>query len=562
MPAEMSFGIANLEQSLSARWWYFNIAGLLHAVLLGTVVGPNLEPFFWLLLARPLAAVGVTLLPSTSAGNYRPYLLVSSLLYLGVVQQMEPDSLLFQLGALVLFLLVDVCLDALLAQRCPESEWVGRMGQLTLARAAGLAVGLLLGSTTLQRSDERTLFLSSLLLAMAVLFTSIAETEEQKALLPKRLAGQSRLTELLDSMTALCNKSLAQHQLILFGVSLLAGLCGTLLFPVPVLSSSALAQWLSDPALCAGSLLLISFFALVFERLTRPTLAFVCYSFFFVSLLVWLLAPGSPLASLTVEVAGGLALLVAYRHTLAGAPATLSPALQTATAITIWALGMLAGQNLKEHEYGLPAGLLGLLFLAALATSSYNCRRKWVKTPQPITPYEEHHRRWREPGRHGDRDFNFAAAPLAPKRRPSLWRGLSRVWYSLSVRLPVTLFLAILGATVLAGAWHLGEQKQVLRAKSYGAWTALRSELFLTSLKARIEREMLASNRVPTNWADFIAKEYTLDGRPMKDRDFWGTPLHFENQTKRIRIVSAGPDKELFTKDDLQRFANKPDGVR
>ena len=125
----------------------------------------------------------------------------------------------------------------------------------------------------------------------------------------------------------------------------------------------------------------------------------------------------------------------------------------------------------------------------------------------------------------------------------------------------VTSWLLVASLT-LAGTWHAWDERKSFEQQTRGMWITVKTQLFLTSLQRRTEEEMLASNRVPTDWADFIAKSFELDGRPLKDQDFWGTPLHFDSLPGEVMIVSAGPDKKLFTPDDLMRLAKKPHGVR
>jgi hypothetical protein len=131
----------------------------------------------------------------------------------------------------------------------------------------------------------------------------------------------------------------------------------------------------------------------------------------------------------------------------------------------------------------------------------------------------------------------------------------------LTVRFPITLTLAIAGSFAVAGLWHARDSKATYQSRVKDAWLGMQTQLFLTSLKLRVHEEMLTSNRIPNDWPGFIAASFQLDGRPMKDRDFWGTPLHFEVLPNEVRIVSAGPDRKLSTPDDIERRALRPDGV-
>ncbi|MCA9780954.1 MAG: hypothetical protein KC800_29750, partial [Candidatus Eremiobacteraeota bacterium] len=77
----------------------------------------------------------------------------------------------------------------------------------------------------------------------------------------------------------------------------------------------------------------------------------------------------------------------------------------------------------------------------------------------------------------------------------------------------------------------------------------------------RLQEEMLATQRVPTEWDVFISQSFHSNGKPLTDVDFWGKPYRFENNPGEVRVVSAGPDGFFETKDDLEETIEKPEGV-
>lgn len=551
-----------LQDSTEARFWYFNVAGLLHAALLGAVVGAALEPFFWLLVARPLVAVLMSLLPETRSGQWRPYLVGSAALYLGMVQFLDLSGSPFRLGAMALFLFVDVALDAILADLAPQKEWVGRMGQLTFARAAGLALGLLAGSALLADPSSSRAVFSALLGILAGLFLVVREQRGHDFWSIERVDGKIRTALLFDAVQAMRRSHLSLHLLTMFSVAILAGAGKSLLFPVPVLSASALSQWLNLPVLCLGSLMLDVILALLIERAPLSRQVQGCYPLLLVAMVALQGLPSHQGVLITVEVAGGLALLVAYRQCLEGAPTAVTPALRTAVPIAVWALGMLAGQTVAGGKELLLWLALPAAYITAVTVWHVRSWHRQVRIITAALAQSERERKEKSQGRHGDRTFDFTAAHVPDRRRRFSGRWLARTWHLIVVRFPISLMLALALGGTLATLLHAKEQRQAWKERTMGTWTAMKTQLFLTSLKHRVEEELLASNRVPSNWTDFVGASFELDGRPMKDRDFWGTPLHFDNLPEEVQIVSAGPDRKLFTKDDIIRVARKPDGVR
>jgi hypothetical protein len=540
----------NLKESSEARLWFLNLAGLLAAMLLGSLVGATLAPFPWLLLSRLLVAGLLAILPPLRGEAYRPYLLCGSGGTLLLAQVLDARELPFYLAILGLYLLVDPSLDVLLA-RSPEEEWLGRASLLLLSRSAGLLLGVLAATVLTPRPVLSHAFYSAALLALTLLLALLREGEQQPRTSPfcGLVAAQARAG----------HKVLFSSSLVLLCLAVMMGSLRAGLFPIAFLSPVSLRQWLSEPEnrLAAGMACAAGAFLL--QRFSRQTLRALCYSAVVIALAVRLAWPQEVAVRAAFEVAAGIALLVAYRHTLA-VQSALPPALKAALPVSLWAAGMLAGQTLATLSPSFPLLLVrlscALVVTASLALTWRHWRPRVRVIPRAVASDTDPQG---GQSRHGDKKFDYTAVPEPKRKKRSRW--LARLWYDLVVRFPVTLTLALLVSFLLAAAWRACDEKKAWSERTTEAVTAMKTQLFLTSLKHRLEEEMLASSRVPDDWGDFVAVNFELDGRPMKDTDFWGTPLRFEVLPKEVRIASAGPDKKHHTPDDLERSAHRPDGV-
>lgn len=550
-----------LKGSGEARFWVLNLSALLLAGLLGLTVGVRFEGLLWLLMMRPLVAAALTLLPPTSAGDLRPYTVSLSLLSLGVVLLAGPESSSATVMLLVMFWLIDPALDTLLVARCPEPEWLGRIAQMALARSAGLALGAL-GSALLADQGPTLRPAVAAMLGVLVFLLAVPEAPERSAWVPRRLGSEGRSATLLESLGQLRQPALAGRILALFAAALLAGTLWPLLLPLPLVTPDLLDDWLLRSTVWWGLALLTAVLALLLERLHRPAIITLCYSLLLTGLVASVLVKAEvPELTLTLAVLANLAALLACRQALTTGIG-MAPCPRATLPLWVWALGLLTGQSLRtapSTACQIAMALASLGLLVALLGELLGWYRGGAHSHKGPTIVET------SPGksvRHGDLKQDFTAAPVPLTRRPSAMRWLARLWFVLVVRFPVTLSLAVLAGFLLAGAWHISDHRKTWHQRTHEAWIRCQTELFLTSLKHRLEEEMLASNRVPTNWEEFVANNFQLDGRALKDRDFWGTPLYFDVQSDHVLIVSAGPDKKLNTADDLARSAHRPSGVR
>ena len=545
----------NLKDSAEARFWYHNVSAGVLAWLLGTVVGAELQPYLWLLLGRPLAAFAVTLLPPTTAGEVRPYLTAAALFGLGLVNLLDPRGGVLAVCVVLLCLLCDVAVDGVSAAYCKDTERLGRLAQGILARGCGLGLGLLCAPFVTEWPEISRSPLSYPMLALALLWALIPEQPDRTSWRARREGQEVRRTAAYDTFAAYRDRPMIAALAVLFAVAVLSGTFGVTLSPLAILSPSLLSEWLAFPLQWLGAVSACAMLAMTLERLSNRLLLALSFPLLLACSGLRVAGGGEPYLTPVLWMSAGLAMLVACRR-LVAVPLR-SRYLQAAIPLTVWSLGLLAGQTPTDKSSLL---LLRIASAVVMVVSTLWTVRNWG-TASRITSESVDDEKRTGRGRHGDRKFDFEAAPAAPgRRRPG--RYLARLWFFLTIRFPVTFVMVVLGSFALAALMHSGEAKKAWQQRAESMWKAMQTELFLSSLKRRLEEEMLASNRVPKDWAQFVAHNFELDGRPLKDRDFWGTPLQFTTLPREIHIVSAGPDRKHGTKDDLERYAVKPDGVQ
>ena len=534
-----------LKDSEEARFWFLHASALIATALLGYVIGPRLVPFLSLLACRPLVGIVLSLLPLPKDRSYRPYLLGGALLLAGLAHFLPARGSLLYLLVMAYLLCFDVVLDSLVVKCCPQEEWVGKTAGLGFSRCVGLPLGLVASGLAWPPASW---WITGNFLLLAGLWALCGTVAREQAVGPGGISGLAAAGQEWISSPWLISSSLW-----LVAGSLLAGMAGTPLFPLVVLAPSNVARQMAAPWGWLGSGLLWVMLALVIERQNLPGLLSVTLP---VSLLlVWL---GGPLKlwPVAVQLSLGLACLSLYRVNLTAQTERVDPILRTLVPLTLWVGGQLAGERIVGTWAELTLPLTAFCSIFLVWALHWAVRRGLPADRAGRTDA----RRPAASVRHGDRTFDFEAAPLVgPKRRS---RQLSRLWHFLTVRCPVSFVIVMVSSFLLAGVWHVSAQRQAWKAKATDAWLAFQTELFVSRLKVRLEEEMLASSRVPSDWASFVASSFQLEGRPLKDRDFWGTRLHFEDLPRGVRIVSAGSDMKLFTSDDIVRTADKPAGVR
>lgn len=553
----------SLELSKEWRFWYFAALSGLGSLLLGSMVGTSWQAFGWLIFSRPLVALVLTLLPPLTMGDYRPYLAASALGTLLVSLLGDVNGQAFFLLALGLYLVVDVACEALVVERSLAYEWLGQWAQILALRAVGLYLGLFLATMFADTSESFTHLVQGLLAVLTLTTFLVKEASSDRVLhLGLKAERIPRIALVIDSLRSWVSGPSARASLGLFWLAALSGLMGSRLLPIAILEETSLVQSLSEPGhwlIVYGSLVVLS---LCMETLRRePVLLFV-YSLFVSAIVLKLMGVVTDKGNLFVEVASGMALLGSLTSAL-WVQDRVDPRLRTSALCLVWTGGLWMGEAFKAQTSpevlatSILIGILGALFM--MGSLVYRLKPlAHVETTHLLD--DEQERRARGQSLHGDKKLDFTAVPMeAPAKRRHL---VSRIWHFFTIRLPVSVMLALVLGLTLAALWQSSAQKKKFKSQVDDTWKQLETSLFLSSLGRRVTEEMLASNRVPRNWPEFISANFQLDGRPMKDRDFWNTPLQFQVTPKKVRLISAGPDKKHGTKDDIGREVLKPDGVR
>ncbi len=554
---------ASLGSSKEWRFWYFAILSGLGSLLLGSMVGASWQALGWLILSRPLVALVLTLLPRTTMGDYRPYLGAAAFTALLVSLVGDVTGQSFFILALALYLVIDVACEALVVERSPRYEWLGQWAQLLSFRAGGLYLGLFL-ATLLANTSASFIHLVQGQLVVLCLTTFLVKEAPLNRDIHLGLQDDRipRLALVIDSLRSWVAGPSIRSTIGLFWLATLSGLVGSQLLPIANLDQTSLSQVLSEPGhwlMVYASIMVLS---LCLETLRFESVLLFLNSLFIIVIVLTLMDLPPSAGNLLVDVASGLVLLGSLTSALSVQEA-VDPRLRTSVLCVVWVAGLWLGESVKAQTS--PRTLFILILLGLLGTllimgSLFYRLRTFTQVKQTHVLDDEQERRARGQGLHGDKKLDFTAVPMeAPTKRRHL---VARIWHFFTIRLPVSVMLALLIGLTLAAVWQTSVQKQKFRGQAEDTWKQLETSIFLSSLGRRVTEEMLASNRVPRNWPEFISANFQLDGRPMKDRDFWDTPLQFQVTPKEIRLISAGPDKKHGTSDDIRRDVSRPDGVQ
>ena len=321
---------------------------------------------------------------------------------------------------------------------------------------------------------------------------------------------------------------------LLFASTYTLGTCAHTTFPYPLLHPLDAGRWMQASLLNFGLLSLGLLTVAFCERFRLRWQILFCAA----GLLVF---AGAALAHTdTARRAYLLSLLFAC--VLWGTRATLrefyslSPVFRAALVTCALVTGSLLGARTPHHL--IPGATTGSA-LAALACAI----ALWQRFAREAVPIS----RLRAPARSerfGDRKQDFEA-PAPRKARKSVKWQVERFKNFILLNIPmaiISLFLLYaVGNTVYQVLGHraLWESRMRNSAKTF------QTKLFLSTCSRRLYEEMAATQRVPHDWESFLAGNFTEDGRPMGDRDAWGTPYELLDAGSEIVLTSAGPDRTL-----------------
>ena len=481
---------------------------LLGTLCLGYSFLPTTSYFWGLGAGRFLIALLLTLLPHTNGGQFRPLLFALGAVTLSLTI-LHPASLLETLSLLFYYLALDAVLDALVIDYASEEDALLELGGLSASRLLGLWGGLFLQNANLTRLGLSSQYIvpAALLTTIVVLF--VLREHKDDRFLPTGLSSgksdKSRFLKLGQLQIAPALLSL----LSFFIVSVIAGIQVGTVLPYPLLHPQVAGDWMMNlvPNL---QLIVVGLFALLLlEKLGLR------WQVLQVGVVLVLLGPmervhlmpdwthnlwGLFLAAILWS--GRAVLRELYR---------LDPILRAASVVSLWTVGNLLGSQAA------PPGMKHYLVMGGTALVTVHSLWSFKRYSRPAktidsTPAAQRSERF------GDRTQDFEGVETPPPQKP-LGRTLRRLSSYLLVNLPVTLLLSTIVFTTLYGAWQVAGHRKTWESQYRTALKVFRTQLFLNAFSRRLYEDMTAPQRVPDDWASFLANTFSSDGKPRRQEN-------------------------------------------
>jgi hypothetical protein len=532
----------------------FGVLAFAGSFLLGESYLPTASYFWGLGAGRLLFCLLLVALPATDAGRFRPLLVILAGASFAVAAW--ASSFLFARWALLtlLYLAMEVSLDALVLNRATEQEVPFELGWLAGCRLCGLWMGLFVQYAGLtEELRPRQLALSTLLAVLA--FWIVARESSADRFVPLNLEWEGTVRQRFLKHFKVLGSPWTLTALAGLGCyACLAGYRAGAILPYPLLHPQGAGSWMSRiiPNLATLAVGLLGSLTLERLRLRNQLWAAAALTCGLeLSVLIQQSSPPSWLWGLLLT-----SILLSSRAVLRETY-SVDPVLRAATVVTVWVACGLWGQYLSTSPPTSAEKVVGPLFavvvavLAAISWSRYAQPAKELSTLLPPARGE---------ARFGDRKQDFEAAP-EPRRKSRPATGWRRRVNSFLLHLPMYLTTILMVAGSLKLGSYIFYNKQKWEKQLDNASRRFQTELLLSALERRLQEEMLASQRVPKDWNQFISSSFNSNGKPLTDIDLWNTPYRFENIPGEIRVVSAGPDRIFETEDDLERSVTKPEGV-
>jgi len=521
--------------------------------LLGESYLPSASYFWGLGSGRVLLCLLLFLLPGSDAGRFRPLVIGLAGACMLVTSIASPLIFTRWVFITILYLLLEVAIDALVLATATEQEVPLELGWLAGCRLSGLWLGLFLQHSSLVDKAEPHRLAGWLLLFLTI-FWAVARESSGEQSGRRDISGGSK--SLLLPLRELATPwSLGA----IFALLCYAGLAGYYfgaILPYPLLHPAEAGPWMVS-ILDNLSILGVGLVGMALcERLDLK------FQLLIASALTWALLLRTLLLSIPPPTAAGgfllLAILLSSRAVLREAY-RVDPVLRAAVVITAWTTGGLGGALLAGSVEARGGGTLlslvaatGAALLAIAGWRRYNEKARMLLTPIPAATNQ---------ARFGDRTQDFEAAPSqSPGKRGA--RKWKRHLNYVLLRLP----MLVITVALLLGGLKLGsyihQQKadwdKTLKDTQY----RFQTELFFHGFARRLQEDMIASQRVPSIWGEFISQSFSSQGKPLTDLDPWGTPYRIENHPTEVIIQSAGQDRAFGTPDDLEKSTSKPEGVK
>lgn len=534
----------------------FGVLAFAGSFLLGESYLPTASYFWGLGAGRLLFCLLLVALPPTDAGRFRPLLVILAGASLAVA--VWTPSFLFARWVFLtlLYLTMEVCIDALVLSRATEQEVPLELGWLAGCRLCGLWLGLFVQHAGLTDELRPEQLAWSALLAVLV-FWIVARESSADRFIPRTLkeANESVRARYLENFKLLVNPWTLCAVAGLGCYASLAGYRAGAILPYPLLHPQGAGSWMSSilPNLATLAVGLLGTVILERLRLRNQLLAAAALACGLeLSVLIQQSNPPTWLWGLLLT-----SILLSSRAVLRETY-SMDPVFRAAVVVTVWVAGGLFGQYLTT-SLPTPAdkavGSLLTMIAAVLAAGSWGRYAQPAKELSTLVPPSQRDARF------GDRKQDFEAVP-EPKRKSRLAAGWRRKFNYFFLHLPmyVTTILMVGGSLKLGS--YIFHNKSEWEKQLDNASRRFQTELFLSALSRRLQEEMLASQRVPKDWNGFIASSFNSNGKPLTDIDLWNTPYRFENNPDEVRVVSAGPDRLFETADDLEKTITKPEGVQ
>lgn len=525
------------------------------SLLLGGTYLPTVSYFWGLGTGRVLLALALLFLPALVAGRFRPYLFTLS--FVGLLAGLFLPHWIFTQWVLItlLYLLLEISIDSLVLQHATEQEVPLELGVLVVSRLTGLWAGLIWHHSDLaQGSGEHGL--PQILLAFLSLFwLLVKENPDCRFLSAKLQEKENSPREVLKKALQQILKIRATGSILnLFSTSFLAGYLGGAILPYPLLHPTTAETWLSSVQANLQLIFVGLFSTWMLEKArlrTQLLLSVTCLMGFAAAQLLALSASWPDYVWGLVLTSILLCSRAVLRETF-----QLDPVLRAALVITIWTSGGVAGEIVRLY-LGPPwtqtaevLASIGVLTFVVLTFRHYNRAAHFVETKHPG-----------KTERFGDRKQDFHGAPTSEPRKKSLrfFRYLSNYLF---VHLPVTIILCSIAVGIIGSGLYLFDHRAEWETRLKNAEKAFRTKIFYSGFKRRLQEEMIASQRVPSDWSGFISDNFSSEGKALTDIDPWGTPYLITVHKQDIEIQSAGPDRRFDTPDDLCSSISRPAGVK
>ena len=532
------------------------VLALFGSLLLGGTYLPTVSYFWGLGTGRVLLALALLFLPTLQAGRFRPYLLTLS--SVGLLASLFLPYWIFTQWVLItlLYLLLEISIDSLVLQHATEQEVPLELGILAACRFLGLWGGLIWQHSDLALEMGKWGLPQVLLAFLSLFWLLVRESPDCRLLSPKWKEKVSGPREVLqNALQEVLKVRAAGSILSLFFTSFLAGYLCDAILPYPLLHPTTAESWVSSVE-SNLQLLLVGLFAtwmLEKARLrTQLLFAATCLMGLAGAHLLGLSAPWPAYAFGFVLTSILLCIRAVLRETF-----KLDPVLRAALVITVWTSGGLTGETLRADlstPWTQAAELIACVVVLAfvlLTFRHYNRSAQYVETKIPHGKAE----------RFGDRTQDFHGVPTSGPRKKSLrfFRHLSNY---LLVHLPVTIILSAVAVGLLVSGLYIFDHRAEWETRLKNSEKVFRTKIFYSGFKRRLQEEMIASQRVPSDWPGFIADNFNSDGKALTDIDPWGTPYLITVHQKEVEIQSAGPDRRFGTADDLSTAISRPTGVK